>query len=66
MCLAASQTTSQQSMARLHHRNAQQDLALALRAPREDLAKFFGACSAPAPDDPEWYLRVRDYLFRLR
>jgi hypothetical protein len=52
--------------ARLHYRNAQQDLALAGRAPREDLAKLFGPCAAPARDDPEWYLRLRDYLFRLR
>lgn len=54
------------TMSRLRYRNAQQDLALAGRAPREDLAKLFGACSAAAPDDPEWYLRLRDYLFRLR
>jgi hypothetical protein len=54
------------TMARLHHRNAEQDLALALRAPRADLAKIFGVCDAPVPDDPEWYLHVRDYLFRLK
>jgi hypothetical protein len=53
------------TMARLHHRNSEQDLALALRAPSADLANIFGACNAPVPEDPEWYLHVRDYLFRL-
>ncbi len=54
------------TIARVHHRNAEQDLALALRAPRADLANIFGACDAPMADDPEWYLHVRDYLFRLK
>jgi hypothetical protein len=54
------------TMARLHYRNAQQDVALAGRASRTDLTMLFGDCAAAAPDDPEWYLRLRDYLFRLR
>jgi hypothetical protein len=62
----ADASTPEVTMARLHYRNAQQDLALAGRAPREELTKLFGACAAPAPEDPEWYLRLRDYLFRLR
>ena len=52
--------------ARFGFRNAQQDAALAARAPKEDLKKLFGSCDAAAPDNPEWYLRIRDYLFRLR
>jgi len=63
---AAQTPATATTMSRLHGRNAQQDLALAARAPREDLAKIFGSCTAVAPDNPEWYLRVRDYLFRLR
>ena len=50
----------------LRFRNAQQDSALAASAPREELQKLFGACDAAPPPDPEWYLRVRDYLLRLR
>jgi hypothetical protein len=54
------------TIARLRYRNARQDLTLAARAPREELQKLVGACDAPRPDDVESYLRVRDYLFRLR
>ena len=47
-------------------RNADQDADLAARAPKGDLQKVFGACDAPPSPDPEWYLRIRDYLLRLR
>ncbi len=50
----------------LRFRNVQQDLALARQAPKAELQKLAGACEAPLPPDPEWYLRIRDYLFRLR
>jgi len=49
-----------------HFRNVRQDLALAAKAPKEELQKLFGACTAPPPPNPEWYLRIRDYLLRLR
>src|SRR5207302_7865718 len=52
--------------ASLRYRNARQDLALAPRAPKPDLQKLFGACEAPASADPEWYLRFRDYFFRMK
>jgi hypothetical protein len=48
----------------LHARNAQQDVLLASRVADEDLNKLMGSCKIPA--DPEWYLRIRDYLLRLR
>jgi len=50
----------------LHSRNARQDLALAAQAPKEELQKLFGRCDAPPPANPESYLRIRDYLLRLR
>jgi hypothetical protein len=49
---------------RFHARNAQQDVLLARRVADEDLNKLMGNCKIPA--DPEWYLRIRDYLWRLR
>ncbi len=49
----------------LRSRNAQQDVALAATAPKDELQKLFGACDAPPSTDPEWYLRIRDYLLRL-
>jgi hypothetical protein len=50
----------------LQSRNAQQDVALAAAAPKDELQKLFGACDAPPSPDPEWYLPIRDYLLRLR
>jgi hypothetical protein len=49
-------------------RNERQDVALAKRAPKEELLRLMGGCnpSTPAELNPEWYLRIRDYLFRLR
>jgi hypothetical protein len=51
--------------ARVQARNAQQDVALGTRVPREELRRI-ALCDAPEPVDPEWYLRIRDYLFRMR
>jgi hypothetical protein len=54
------------TQASLRFRNAQQDRALAGKAERVALQGRFGACDAQPPaDNPEWYQRVRDYLFRL-
>jgi hypothetical protein len=55
--------------AEFRFRNALQDVALAgasTAALREDLKKIIGGCSAPAPADPEFYLRIRDRLLRAR
>ena len=55
------------SIAAMRFRNEQQDVALARRASTEDLRRLFGPCDAQPPEsDPEWYYRIRDYLFRLR
>ena len=53
------------SVVSLRSRNAEQDVALARMAPRDELKKLFGACDSPPAPDPEWYLRIRDYLLRL-
>jgi len=54
------------TQASLRFRNAQQDKALAARAAKPDLQQRFGPCDAQPPaDNPEWYHRVRDFLFRL-
>jgi len=52
--------------AELVFRNAQQDVALAAArsvALRDEMKKAMGGCSANPPADPEFYLRLRDYLF---
>lgn len=52
--------------ANLLFRNARQDVALAAAGSmplRDEMKKAMGGCSATAPADPEFYLRLRDYLF---
>ncbi|HML17074.1 MAG TPA: hypothetical protein VK419_08605 [Bryobacteraceae bacterium] len=53
-------------VARLHARNAQQDAALAAGAPKEELKKLVDGCESKSAQNPEYYLRIRDYLFRMR
>ena len=45
-------------------RNAQQDVKLAAPV-KDELLRLFGSCDAPPSPDPEWYLRIRDYLLRV-
>jgi hypothetical protein len=52
--------------ANLSFRNALADVALAQRAPKEEVQRIFGPCNQAAPENPESYLRIRDYLLRLR
>jgi hypothetical protein len=66
LCGSPLLTTVGESEFRLRFRNAQQDVALAARAPKTDLLRLIGGCAATPPDDPEWYLRIRDYLYRMR
>jgi hypothetical protein len=52
--------------AELLFRNAQQDVALAAAGStplRDEMKKAMGGCNANPPADPEFYLRLRDYLF---
>jgi len=49
----------------LRSRNGFQDLTLTRLVPKTTLQEVFGSCTA-FPSDPEWYLRIRDYLLRLR
>ena len=54
------------SLPALHARNAQQDVEMAAAgsdAVRQEIQKAMGGCNAVAPADPEFYLRLRDYLF---
>jgi hypothetical protein len=59
--------SASRDVGRTNIRNAQQDVALASGASQEDLRKLgVATCDVPLSHDPEWYLRVRDYLLRLR
>jgi hypothetical protein len=64
--VAAGAAPAAPTQASLRFRNAQQDRALAAKAVKAELQAKFGACDAQPPaDNPEWYHRVRDFLFRL-
>jgi hypothetical protein len=57
-------TNEARSVFTSRERNAQQDVNLAAPV-KDELLKLFGSCDAPPSPDPEWYLRIRDYLLRL-
>jgi hypothetical protein len=66
LCGGAPATAGDSAMARLRFRNARQDTALASLGSKDELKKLYGPCDAKPPENPEWYLRIRDYLLRLR
>jgi hypothetical protein len=58
-------------VAALQFRNAIQDGALAAQAPKDEIENLHSFCDTPTPSNAQrfWterYLRIRDYLFRLR
>jgi len=57
-------TNNAQSVDTSRDRNARQDVKLAAPV-KDELLKLFGSCDAAPSPDPEWYLRIRDYLLRL-
>ena len=56
---------SENALAAASLRNARQDASLSLRLTKPELEKLKAQCRT-APDDPESYLKIRDYLFRVR
>jgi hypothetical protein len=64
--LDAARDTGPITRASLSYRNALADVALAGQAPKNEVQKIAGPCDQPAPGNPESYLRIRDYLLRLR
>jgi hypothetical protein len=67
LCAIAAQPEPSSGADAMHLRNRRQDAALAVHAPQTELKRLLSACDAPQPPgNPEWYLKIRDYLFRLR
>jgi hypothetical protein len=51
----------------MHLRNQRQDTALARQFPEAGVSRMKSLCETPPPvANPEWYFKIRDYLFRLR
>jgi len=53
-------------IAALRYRNALQDAALSTLAHADELKKVSVSCDTSSAENPEQYLRIRDYLLRLR
>ncbi len=53
------------AIAQRHDRNGRQDAALAQGIAKRELLNRLGGCAA-VNENPEAYLHIRDYLFRLR
>jgi hypothetical protein len=63
--IPAGPTGAVATIAGMRARNAEQDRAISLLVGRAPLAPRYGPCPFNPPiDNPEWYLRVRDFLFR--
>ena len=50
----------------LRIRNKRQDAALASHLSKKDLVNAIGGCESTDWSNPESYLKIRDYLFRMR
>jgi hypothetical protein len=59
------QTPAEPSIGAMHLRNWRQDTALARQFPEAGVSRMKSLCQPP-PANPEWYFKIRDYLFRLR
>jgi hypothetical protein len=59
-------TPAEPSIDGMHLRNWRQDAALARQFPEAGVSRMRAMCEAPPPAaNPEWYFKIRDYLFRL-
>jgi hypothetical protein len=59
-------TPAEPSIDGMHLRNWRQDTALARQFPEAGVSRMRAMCEAPPPAaNPEWYFKIRDYLFRL-
>ena len=55
------------SIGGMHVRNQRQDTTLARQFPEAGVSRIKSMCETPPPPaNPEWYFKIRDYLFRLR
>jgi hypothetical protein len=66
LCASTIQPDPPNGTGAMHLRNQRQDAALAVHAPQAELQPLLSACEAPPPGNPEWYLKIRDALFRMR
>jgi hypothetical protein len=60
-------TPGEPSIDGMQLRNQRQDTALARQFSEAGISRMKSICETPPPAaNPEWYFRIRDYLFRLR
>jgi hypothetical protein len=66
LCAPNAKSSEEPTISGMHLRNWRQDTALARQFPEAGVSGMKARCETPPPPtDPEWYFRIRDYLFRL-
>jgi hypothetical protein len=66
LCAPNAESSGEPSVAGMQLRNQRQDTALARQFPEAGVSRMKALCETPPPANPEWYFKIRDYLFRLR
>lgn len=67
LCAPNAKSFEEPTVGGMHLRNQRQDTALARQFPEAGVPKMKALCEKrPPPANPEWYFKIRDYLFRLR
>jgi hypothetical protein len=67
LCAPNANSSSEPAISGMHLRNWRQDSALARQFSEAGVSRMKAICEAPPPAaNPEWYFKIRDYLFRLR
>ncbi len=67
LCAPDAKSLSEPAIGEMHLRNWRQDTALARQFPEAGVSRMKSICETPPPPaNPEWYFKIRDYLFRLR
>jgi hypothetical protein len=67
LCAPNAKSSEEPTISGMHLRNWRQDTALTRQFPEAGVSRMKAICETPPPPaNPEWYFKIRDYLFRLR
>jgi len=67
LCAPDAKPSGESTISGMQLRNQRQDTALSRQFSEAGVSRMKAICEAPPPAaNPEWYFKIRDYLFRLR
>ena len=67
LCAPNAKSSGEPTISGMHVRNQRQDTALARQFSEAVVSRMRSMCETPPPPaNPEWYFKIRDYLFHLR